>query len=155
MSRLVAVTGATGFVGPHLVSALARHGWKVRLLIRRWAPLPSLAGVEAELVFGDLADERALAQLVTGVDAVIHAAALIKARRPADFFTVNRDGTALLSAVAVALAARAFANSHLDASAMQIIIALGREMAKDRIPCDLQGIDGMAALSFRLCGVID
>ena len=44
MPRLAAVTGATGFVGPHLVAALARHGWKLRLLIRRWTPLPSLAG---------------------------------------------------------------------------------------------------------------
>ena len=100
MARIVAVTGATGFVGPHLVAALSRQGWKARLLIRRWAPLPSLAGVEAELVFGDLGDEKALRQLVAGADAVVHAAGLIKARHPADFFAVNRDGTALLSAMA-------------------------------------------------------
>jgi uncharacterized protein YbjT (DUF2867 family) len=96
----VAVTGASGFVGPHLVAALNRHGWKVRLLLRRWSPLPSLAGVEAEIVWGDLSDERSLAQLVDGVDAVVHAAGLIKARDPADFLTVNRDGTARLAALA-------------------------------------------------------
>ena len=100
MGRLVAVTGATGFVGPHLVAALARRGWKLRLLIRRWSPLPSLAGVEAEIVLGDLADEAALRRLVDGADAVIHAAGLIKARAPADFLAVNRDGTARLSALA-------------------------------------------------------
>lgn len=44
---------------------------------------------------------------------------------------------------------------YIDASAMQVIISLGREMAKDQIPCDLKGIDGPAALSFRLCGVIE
>lgn len=60
MNRLVAVTGATGFVGLHLVSALARRGLKLRLLVRRWSPLPSLPGVEAEIVQGDLADESAL-----------------------------------------------------------------------------------------------
>ena len=97
MSKLVAVTGATGFVGPHLVAALARHGWKIRLLVRRWSPLPSLAGVEAELVLGDVSDEAALRRLVDGADTVIHAAGLIKARRPADFMAVNRDGTALAS----------------------------------------------------------
>ncbi len=97
---LIAVTGATGFVGPFLVDALARHGWKLRLLVRRWSPLPSLHGVEADMVLGDLSDEAALRRLVDGADAVIHAAGLIKARRPADFLTVNRDGTALISALA-------------------------------------------------------
>ena len=100
MTRLVAVTGATGFVGPHLVAALARHGWKIRLLVRRWSPLPSLAGVEAELVLGDVSDEASLRRLVDGADTIIHAAGLIKARRPADFMAVNRDGTALVSALA-------------------------------------------------------
>ena len=100
MTRLVAVTGATGFVGPHLVAALAGRGWKIRLLVRRWSPLPSLAGVEAELVLGDVSDEAALRRLVDGADTVIHAAGLIKARRPADFMAVNRDGTALVSALA-------------------------------------------------------
>jgi 2-alkyl-3-oxoalkanoate reductase len=100
MARLVAVTGATGFVGSHLIAALARHGWKLRLLVRRWSPLPSLAGIEAELIWGDLADERALASLVDGADAVIHAAGLIKARHPSEFMSVNRDGTARLSGLA-------------------------------------------------------
>ncbi len=98
--KSVAVTGATGFVGPHLIAALAKRGWKLRLLIRRWTPLPSLAGVEAEMVLGDLDDEAALSHLVEGADAVIHAAGLIKARRPADFHRVNAGGTARLLAKA-------------------------------------------------------
>ena len=100
MARLAAVTGATGFVGPHLVAALARHGWTFRLLMRRWTPLPSLPGVEAEIVWGDLTDEASLRSLVAGADAVVHAAGLIKARRQIDFDRVNRDGTARLSALA-------------------------------------------------------
>jgi nucleoside-diphosphate-sugar epimerase len=98
--RLVALTGATGFVGPHLLLALGRRGWRVRLLVRRWSPLPSLAGVEAELVLGDLSDSDALNRLVDGADTVIHAAALIKARHAGQFMAVNRDGTARLSAAA-------------------------------------------------------
>lgn len=100
MGRLVAVTGATGFVGPHLVAALARRGWRLRLLVRRWSPLPSLAGVDADLVLGDLSSGSALRQLVDGVDAVVHAAGLIKARTDRDFLPVNRDSAALLSALA-------------------------------------------------------
>ncbi len=100
MPKVAAITGATGFVGPHLVAALARHGWTFRLLMRRWTPLPSLPGVEAEIVWGDLSDEASLKRLVAGADAVVHAAGLIKARRPIDFDRVNRDGTARLSALA-------------------------------------------------------
>ena len=100
MTKLVAVTGVTGFVGPHLVAALARRGFRLRLLVRRWSPLPSLEDVAADMVLGDLSDEAALKRLVSGADAVVHAAGLIKARRPSDFMTVNRDGTALLSALA-------------------------------------------------------
>ena len=119
MSRLVAITGATGFVGPHLVAALARRGWKIRLLVRRWSPLPSLAGVEADMVLGDVSDEAALGRLVDGADTIIHAAGLIKARNPSDFMAVNRDGTALLSALApetmvVLLSSLAARESHLS-----------------------------------------
>jgi len=100
MPRLVAVTGATGFVGPHLIAALSSHGWKARLLVRRWSPLPSLAGVDAEIVWGDLGEETALRTLLAGADAVVHAAGLIKAMTPSQFVAVNRDGTARLSALA-------------------------------------------------------
>lgn len=120
MSRLVAVTGATGFVGPHLVRALARRGWRLRLLVRRWSPLPSLAGVEAELILGDATSEPALRQLVEGADAVVHAAGLIKARAPSDFLPVNRDSAALLSALApdahlILLSSLAAREPHLSA----------------------------------------
>ena len=100
VTKLVAVTGTTGFVGPHLVAALARRGFTLRLLVRRWSPLPSLDGVAADIVLGDLSDDAALRRLVDGADTVVHAAGLIKARRPSEFALVNRDGTARLSALA-------------------------------------------------------
>src|SRR5262245_31638820 len=100
MSRLIAVTGATGFIGPSLVGALAKRGWKLGLLLRRWSPLPSLAGIEADVVLGDLLDEAAMKRLVADADAIVHAAGLIKARQDSDFMAINRDGTALLSALA-------------------------------------------------------
>jgi len=137
MGRLLAVTGATGFVGPHLVAALARHGYKVRLLIRRWSPVPSLAGVEAEIVLGDLADEAALRRLVDGADAVIHAAGLIKARAPADFMTVNRDGTARLSALAPE--ARFILLSSLAAREPQLSAYAGSKRAAEQVVAERPG----------------
>ena len=137
MGRLVAVTGATGFVGPHLVAALARHGYKVRLLIRRWSPVPSLAGVEAEVVLGDLANEVALRRLVDGADTVIHAAGLIKARTPADFMTVNRDGTARLSVLAPE--ARFILLSSLAAREPQLSAYAGSKRGAEQVVAERSG----------------
>jgi nucleoside-diphosphate-sugar epimerase len=95
---LAAVTGASGFIGRHLVGALAARGWRTRLLLRR-APEPDAwPGVVPQVVAGSLGDPAALERLVEGADAVIHTAGLIKAARRAQFFHVNRDGTAALAA---------------------------------------------------------
>jgi nucleoside-diphosphate-sugar epimerase len=99
--RVIAVTGATGFLGLHLVAALSRAGAKIRILARRDPAHEFWSGIEYETIYGDLADEAALARLVDGADAVVHAAGLIKAQNRAAFLRVNRDGAA-----AVAKAAR-------------------------------------------------
>ena len=101
---LAAVTGATGFIGRHLVVALHRAGFRVRLLLRREPDVAEWRELVPEVVAGSLGDAAALPRLVEGADVVIHLAGLIKAARRADFFAVNRDGAAAL-AHAVARAA--------------------------------------------------
>jgi nucleoside-diphosphate-sugar epimerase len=96
--RLVAVTGATGFIGGHLAAELARRGWRVRALVRSMPRWHGLAPAAAEAVLGDLADRRALAELVAGADAVVHLAGAIKGRSRADFVAANAEGTAALAA---------------------------------------------------------
>jgi nucleoside-diphosphate-sugar epimerase len=94
---LAAITGGTGFVGLHLVPALAQAGFRLRLLVRRPPTHPALAGLSFETVHGSLEDEAALAGLVRDADVVVHAAGLIKARNRAAFLRGNRDGTAALA----------------------------------------------------------
>lgn len=94
---LVAVTGATGFIGRHLVAALMQAGWRTRLLLRREPNEPLWRALRPQVVAGSLDDEAALARLVEGADAVIHVAGLIKAARRADFFKINRDAAATLA----------------------------------------------------------
>ena len=78
MSRgLAAVTGATGFLGQHLVCALSHAGWGVRILARRDPISPFWQGVTPEVVIGDLGDEAALKRLCRGADLVVHSAGLI------------------------------------------------------------------------------
>ncbi|MCQ8240182.1 NAD-dependent epimerase/dehydratase family protein [Rhizosaccharibacter radicis] len=95
--RLVALTGGSGFLGRHVAAVMAARGWRVRLLVRRWAPHPLLRDHQVELVPGDLDDEAALRRLTAGADAVVHAAALVKARHPRAFDHVNRGGTGRLA----------------------------------------------------------
>lgn len=107
MSRgLAAVTGATGFLGQHLVRALAADGWRVRILARRAPISPFWAGIEPEVVIGGLEDEAALARACAGADLVAHAAGLIAGPEPA-LHRVNVDGSRRLAVAAQRHAPRA------------------------------------------------
>lgn len=97
MNRPVAVTGATGFIGRHLVESLLAAGLQVRALSRR----PDVADLPAgvAVVGGTLEDEASLERLVEGCHAVVHCAGLIKAARGDDLERVNAAGTSLLAEV--------------------------------------------------------
>jgi 2-alkyl-3-oxoalkanoate reductase len=96
MSRLVAITGATGFFGRYIVRAFANEGWRLRVLARQPVDHPQLSDLKLDVVTGDLSDRQALRALVDGADAIVHAAGLIKASNAAAFETVNVHGTANL-----------------------------------------------------------
>ena len=104
---LAAVTGATGFVGQHLVAALAQSGWRVRLLARREPHIGQSTQLCPEVVAGSLADAAALTRLVEGAQVVIHAAGLIKAARRREFFAVNAEAAAILARTVAAVAPQA------------------------------------------------
>ncbi len=94
------VTGATGFLGSHIAEQLAREGHTVRVLARRTSDRSFLRGLDVEEALGDITQPDTLPAAVAGVDAVIHAAGLVKARSAAEFNSVNAEGTAnLLSAL--------------------------------------------------------
>lgn len=97
----VALTGATGFVGRHLLRRLVGSGWQLRALTRRPEALEPL-GPQVRPVVGDLESEAALAELVQGADTVVHCAGLVAARSAAEFHRVNAEGTARLLRAAAA-----------------------------------------------------
>ncbi len=86
----VLVTGATGFVGLHVVQTLLSAGHEVHALVRKASAHQGLLRMGVQLVYGDLAGD--LSPL-PAVEAVIHLAGLIKARRSQEFFEVNEQGT--------------------------------------------------------------
>lgn len=87
----VLVTGATGFVGGHLVPHLLREGFDVRAL-SRGAPSDRLpAG--AEPFRGDVGDAVSLRDAMKDTDAVVHLVAIIVERGARTYYAVNHLGT--------------------------------------------------------------
>jgi dihydroflavonol-4-reductase len=89
----VLVTGATGFVGGHLVEALVSQGAEVTALVRSPGKAAALEQLGVRQVRGDLHSSEALREAVRGQDATFHVAGQIAARDEAEFLRGNRQGT--------------------------------------------------------------
>ncbi|WP_306549730.1 NAD(P)-dependent oxidoreductase [Desulfobulbus sp.] len=87
------VTGATGFIGSHLVEALVQQGAQVRCLVRNTSPLGWMKDLPVEFVVGDCRDQQSLRQAVQDVDLVFHLAGATMAVKEQTFFEVNGLGT--------------------------------------------------------------
>ena len=103
---VVLVTGASGFVGRHLVPVLAREGWRVRRAVRT----PS--GSDDEILIGSIGPATDWQAALAGVEAVVHLAA--RAHHPGEehaaelYRTVNTEGTLQLARCAAAAGVRRF-----------------------------------------------
>jgi dihydroflavonol-4-reductase len=91
----VFITGATGFVGGHVARQYAAEGANLRLLTRQTSRLDSLAGLDAEMVKGDLREPEKLRSSLSGCDALVHVAADYRlwVRDPKQMYAANVDGT--------------------------------------------------------------
>lgn len=67
----MALTGATGFIGRHLLKGLSARGYRIRVLLRRPTQMPERC---ASVLIGDIAKPYNMSEALTGVDAVIHSA---------------------------------------------------------------------------------
>jgi dihydroflavonol-4-reductase len=89
------VTGATGFVGCHVVRHLLAAGDSVRVLVRPASNLRALEGQPVEFAEGDLRDGRSLDAALQGIDRVFHVAADYRlwSARPEEMYESNVGGT--------------------------------------------------------------
>jgi dihydroflavonol-4-reductase len=90
------VTGTSGFVGSAVARRLAADGHEIRVLMRPTSDRRNLAGLEADIVEGDLAQPDSLKAAVAGCDAVFHVAADYRIWVPdggASMYRANVDGT--------------------------------------------------------------
>lgn len=126
MTRAIALTGGTGFIGAALIELLLSNGFTVRALVRspekltpQNTPQFSDALNEGRLVpiKGDLSDQEALNGLSDGTEAVINGAGLVLAQNDQDYTTVNVEGAAAIAKAAAAAGANIVHLSSMSARA--------------------------------------
>lgn len=134
---LLAITGATGFVGSAVLDEALAQGHMVRALARR--EQAARAGVE--WVRGDLNDMGAIAALFEGADAVVHVAGLTNTPDPREFEAANVTGTAnVLAAMSAAGVRRLVFVSSLSAR-MPELSAYGASKARAETLVEASGLD--------------
>ncbi len=93
------VTGGTGYLGSHVVAALAGAGHRTRVLARSAEKVPAALGPlgvdGVQTVIGDVTEPAAVERALSGCDAVVHAASVfsLDARRAGEMNAVNVRGT--------------------------------------------------------------
>jgi nucleoside-diphosphate-sugar epimerase len=106
--RLVALTGATGFIGRHLLRELPKRGYRLRVLMRRPTAIPPEA---SGAVVGDLARPQNMAAALAGVEAVIHSAGIAHAMSGVpedDYRVLNTEATIGLARAAERVGVKRF-----------------------------------------------
>lgn len=120
------ITGASGFLGRHILLRLQRDGIAARALVRNAGSLPR----EVESVIGDLTDEGSLRRAVEGIDVVLHAAARVATSGSwAEFYAANVEGTAALIRTAVAAGVRRIV--HVSSLSVYAVPADGVTITED------------------------
>ena len=105
---LLALTGATGFIGQYLLRELPKRGYSLRVLLRRPTSVPTWT---ASAMIGDLARPQNMSAALAGVDAVIHSAGLAAAMSGVpedDYRVVNTEATIGLARAARRAGAKRF-----------------------------------------------
>jgi nucleoside-diphosphate-sugar epimerase len=91
----VFLTGASGFVGSHVLDSLRAGHHEVSILLQRTSNTRFVSRHVPEVTahYGSLDDVPLLTKAMRGVEAVIHCAGKIKALHSSDFYRVNQAGT--------------------------------------------------------------
>ena len=96
----ILLTGGSGFVGGHVARSLAAEGHDLRLLVRPTSDTSFVDDLAFDRALGDLRQAESLHSACQGMDAVVHAAAVLRAARHGDFMHANREGTRRLAEAA-------------------------------------------------------
>ena len=124
------VTGASGFIGSHIVDRVLEQGHTVRALVRPSSDVSYLEERGVELVRGDLTDPDSLAPAVEGIETVFHAAAMVGDWGPwRAFKSATIEGTRNVLKAAAQAGVRRFL--HISSDAVYSHRCLGKRMTEE------------------------
>ncbi len=125
----ILVTGATGFVGSHLVHHLLDCGYQVKAIVRK---PEQINNPNIEVVIGDIRDKQVINDAVSGCQQIYHIAAKTSRSRSSkqDFFEINVEATRYLAKVAV----KAQIEKFVYASTIGVYGILTDTMVDERSP---------------------
>ena len=142
---LIALTGATGFIGQYLLREMPKRGYRVRALLRRPASMPVQT---SSAVIGDLTRPQNMSAALEGVDAVVHSAGLAHAMSGVpenDYRLINTEATVRLARAARRAGAKRFVFlSSIRAQCGPTADTVLTEAAESR-PTDAYGRSKLAA----------
>jgi UDP-glucose 4-epimerase len=103
MREKVLITGASGFVGYHLINEALKNNLEVYAAIRKSSSIDHLKGLDVKYVYPNFKDQDSLTQLLkdNGINYIIHAAGATKARSQSEYDTINATYTVNLAKAAV------------------------------------------------------
>jgi len=111
-ARIVTVFGGSGFVGRYLVQRLARHGWIVRVAVRRpdralfLKPMGAVGQITP--IAAGLRHEGSIAAAVAGADAVVNLVGILHGRGADSFAAIHVEGAARVARAAQAAGVKTF-----------------------------------------------
>jgi dihydroflavonol-4-reductase len=99
----VLVTGATGFIGSHVVRALLARGDDVRVTVRETSRPDALQGLDVDRVVADITDRAAMRRAARGIERAFHVAGTTNLRLPVEqLLRINAEGTRTVLAACLA-----------------------------------------------------
>ncbi len=90
---MIFITGATGFVGSHLLKALQKEGIEARCLVRNKEKARIVESLGFEAVIGDITDRGSLRGKIRGARVVVHLVGIIQETQDITFDQVHLEGT--------------------------------------------------------------